>query len=142
MRGLPCRSRSDRLHGSLDRSKSIVRGRDGVRVDETGLTWPLQSVMADRSATSLSPAAPQSAASAERYDLVVLGSGSAGMKAAKTGAKQGLRTLVIENRDFGGTCALRGCNPKKVLVRAAELADLNRRMAGRYLPDGDAPPMD
>ena len=75
------------------------------------------------------------AASPAHFDLVVLGSGSAGSKVAKTAAKEGLSVLVIENRDFGGTCALRGCNPKKVLVRAAELVDLNAKMRGRYLPD-------
>jgi glutathione reductase (NADPH) len=38
---------------------------------------------------------------------------------------------VIDSRPFGGTCALRGCDPKKVLVGAAELVDWNRRMRGK-----------
>ena len=38
-------------------------------------------------------------------------------------ASQKWNVAIVEAREFGGTCALRGCNPKKVLVRAAELVD-------------------
>jgi glutathione reductase (NADPH) len=38
---------------------------------------------------------------------------------------------VVESKPFGGTCALRGCDPKKVLVGAAEVVDWARRMKGK-----------
>lgn len=58
-----------------------------------------------------------------RFDAVVVGSGSAGTQAALTLRKHGRTVAVIEERDFGGTCALRGCDPKKVLVHAARVVD-------------------
>lgn len=45
-------------------------------------------------------------------------------------AKAGWDVAQIDSRPFGGTCGLRGCDPKKVLVGAAELIDWNRRMKG------------
>ena len=71
----------------------------------------------------------------DRVDLLVLGSGSAASKVATSVAETGERVLLIENRDFGGTCALRGCNPKKVMTRAAGLVDYAQRMRGRYLSE-------
>jgi glutathione reductase (NADPH) len=49
----------------------------------------------------------------------------------------GWSVAIIDSRPFGGTCALRGCDPKKVLVGAAEVIDLNRRMNGRGVIDTD-----
>src|ERR671939_455423 len=46
-------------------------------------------------------------------------------------AAAGGSVTVIDSRPFGGTCKLRGCDPKKVLVGGAELVDWNRRMQGR-----------
>ncbi|TAK09522.1 NAD(P)/FAD-dependent oxidoreductase, partial [bacterium] len=43
----------------------------------------------------------------------------------------GWQVAIIDSRPFGGTCALRGCDPKKVLVGAAEIVDWNRRMKGK-----------
>ncbi len=57
------------------------------------------------------------------YDLIVIGAGNAGQAAAGTARKAGWSVLVIEARDVGGTCPLRGCVPKKVLVAAAETLD-------------------
>lgn len=62
------------------------------------------------------------------YDLLVIGTGSAGSVAARKCKEIGWRVAIIDNRPYGGTCALRGCDPKKVLVGAAELIDWNRRM--------------
>ena len=64
-----------------------------------------------------------------KYDVVVIGTGSAASTAAMRCRKAGKEVAVIDSRPFGGTCALRGCDPKKVLVGAAELLDWNRRMA-------------
>jgi glutathione reductase (NADPH) len=49
-----------------------------------------------------------------------------------------MTVLVIESRQLGGTCALRGCNPKKVLVHAAELIDHVRLADGRLVDAGGA----
>lgn len=62
-----------------------------------------------------------------KHDLIVLGSGNAGLAAASVAAEAGWSVLVAESRDVGGTCALRGCVPKKVLVAAAETLDAIRR---------------
>ena len=53
-------------------------------------------------------------------DVVVLGSGNAGMAAAGAARAAGKSVAVIESRDVGGTCPIRGCVPKKVLVAAAQ----------------------
>jgi glutathione reductase (NADPH) len=67
---------------------------------------------------------------AERYDLVVLGTGQGGSGAAYKCRTGGWRVAIVDDLPYGGTCALRGCDPKKVLVGAAELVDWHRRMAG------------
>src|SRR5436309_9347610 len=65
------------------------------------------------------------------FDLVVIGTGAAGASAANGCRNAGWNVAIIDARPFGGTCALRGCDPKKVLVGAAELMDWNRRMQGK-----------
>lgn len=50
------------------------------------------------------------------YDLVVVGSGTAEMVAAMRVREAGWRVAVVDFRPYGGTCALRGCDPKKMLV--------------------------
>lgn len=62
-------------------------------------------------------------------DLIVVGSGAAASAAAYRCRAAGWRVAVIDSRPLGGTCALRGCDPKKVLVGAAEVTDWARRMA-------------
>lgn len=66
--------------------------------------------------------------STKQFDLIVIGTGAGGSTAAGKCAKAGWKVAQIDSRPFGGTCALRGCDPKKVLVGAAELIDWNRRM--------------
>ncbi len=63
-----------------------------------------------------------------KYDVVVIGTGTAASTAAMRCRKAGKQVAVVDSRPFGGTCALRGCDPKKVLVGAAEVLDWNRRM--------------
>src|SRR6266404_6883963 len=63
-----------------------------------------------------------------KFDLIVIGTGEAGSTAAYKCRKAGWEVAIIDSRPFGGTCALRGCDPKKVLVGAAEVIDWNRRM--------------
>jgi len=70
------------------------------------------------------------------FDLIVLGSGNAGMGAAGVARAAGKTVAMVECRDVGGTCPLRGCVPKKVLVAAAqalhqiELAGIHHIEAG------------
>ncbi|MCF7859770.1 MAG: NAD(P)/FAD-dependent oxidoreductase [Candidatus Cloacimonetes bacterium] len=54
------------------------------------------------------------------YDIFVIGTGVAGSKIASACSKAGKKVGICDNREFGGTCALRGCNPKKVLTGFAE----------------------
>ena len=65
------------------------------------------------------------------YDLIVIGSGTAGTGVAFRCRKAGWNVAVVDERPPGGTCAQRGCDPKKVLTGAAELADWAGRMSGR-----------
>lgn len=65
-----------------------------------------------------------------KYDVIVIGSGMAGMTIANKCAKKGLKTAVTDSRPYGGTCALRGCDPKKILVGAAEIIDRANKMRG------------
>ena len=55
------------------------------------------------------------------YDVVILGSGNAGMAVAGTVRAAGKSVAIVEGRDVGGTCPIRGCVPKKVLVAAAQV---------------------
>lgn len=64
------------------------------------------------------------------YDLIVIGTGTAAMTAAMRVRTAGWRVAVIDYRPFGGTCALRGCDPKKMLIGGAEALDHARRMQG------------
>jgi glutathione reductase (NADPH) len=64
----------------------------------------------------------------DAYDLIVIGTGTAAQVAAGRVRKAGRSVAVIDHRPFGGTCALRGCDPKKMLVSGAEAVDLARRM--------------
>lgn len=64
------------------------------------------------------------------YDLVVIGSGTAAQVASAQVRQAGWTVAVIDHRPFGGTCALRGCDPKKMLVSGEEAVDAARRMQG------------
>lgn len=68
-------------------------------------------------------------------DLVVIGTGVASAVASRC-REAGLTVGVVDYRPFGGTCALRGCIPKKVLVSAAEVVHAGRAMAGRGVRPG------
>ncbi len=68
---------------------------------------------------------------AATFDLVVLGTGTAGALVARRCRAAGWSVAIVDERPFGGTCALRGCDPKKVLVGAADLIDWDSRMEER-----------
>lgn len=71
-------------------------------------------------------------------DLIVVGSGSAGQSAALPCREAGWSVMVVDSNPFGGTCELRGCDPKKVLVGVSELIDWGQRMQGKG-PSAPAP---
>src|SRR5271163_4678305 len=63
-------------------------------------------------------------------DLFVIGAGSGGVRAARISAGHGARTMVAEEFRIGGTCVIRGCVPKKLLVYASRFADAFRDARG------------
>lgn len=65
------------------------------------------------------------------YDLIVIGAGMAGNAAANKCASAGWRVAIVDELPYGGTCALRGCDPKKILRRGAEIIDSARLMSGK-----------
>lgn len=71
-------------------------------------------------------------------DLLVIGAGNAGLAAASAAREAGWRVAVVEARDVGGTCPLRGCVPKKVLVAAAEALDVIARADQHGIAAGPA----
>jgi glutathione reductase (NADPH) len=66
-----------------------------------------------------------------KFDLVVIGTGSAASTVTSRCRSAGWQVAIVDYRPFGGTCALRGCDPKKVLVGAAEVIDRALRMKGK-----------
>ncbi|RUU13497.1 NAD(P)/FAD-dependent oxidoreductase [Mesorhizobium sp. USDA-HM6] len=77
----------------------------------------------------------------QKYDVVILGGGNAGMGVTVATRAAGLSVAIIEPRDLGGTCPNRGCTPKKVLVAAAHALDEIER-AGRHAISVDRPRLD
>lgn len=71
----------------------------------------------------------------KNYDLIVVGSGAAGLSTAYEIRQAGKSVAVIDDRPYGGTCANRGCDPKKVLIGAAEVLDWTARMHGKGVDD-------
>ncbi len=67
---------------------------------------------------------------AKQFDVVAIGTGAGASAVASRCREAGWQVAIIDSRPFGGTCALRGCDPKKVLVGAAEVLDWARRMKG------------
>src|ERR1700758_173086 len=56
--------------------------------------------------------------SAEKFDVVIIGGGNAGIGVTGPVRRAGMSVAMIEARDLGGTCPNRGCTPKKILVAA------------------------
>lgn len=64
----------------------------------------------------------------KKYDLIVIGTGSAGSGVAYQCRKAGWKVAIIDSLPFGGTCALRGCDPKKILYGVAEIIERTKDM--------------
>lgn len=75
--------------------------------------------------------------STQHFDLVVLGVGMAAVSAANKCAAAGWSVAVVDELPYGGTCALRGCDPKKMLRRGAEIIDAARLMQGNGINPGE-----
>ncbi|HEY0446923.1 MAG TPA: glutathione-disulfide reductase [Allosphingosinicella sp.] len=71
------------------------------------------------------------------YDLFVIGAGSGGVRAARVSAAHGARVAIAEEHKVGGTCVIRGCVPKKLLVYGAHFAEdlQDARRFGWEVPD-------
>jgi glutathione reductase (NADPH) len=57
------------------------------------------------------------------FDVIVIGGGSGGLRAAAVAGKKGLRVMLVEQDRIGGTCIIRGCIPKKLFVAASRYRD-------------------
>ena len=57
------------------------------------------------------------------FDLFIIGGGSGGVRAARVAGQHGARVAIAEEYRFGGTCVIRGCVPKKLLVYASRFRD-------------------
>ena len=64
------------------------------------------------------------------YDLFVIGAGSGGVRASRVAAAHGARVAVAEEYRIGGTCVIRGCVPKKLLVYGSQFAEELGHAAG------------
>src|SRR5437762_7607217 len=73
------------------------------------------------------------------FDLFVIGAGSGGVRAARVSAAYGARVAVAEEHKVGGTCVIRGCVPKKLLVYGAHFAEdlKDAKRFGWQVPDCD-----
>lgn len=57
------------------------------------------------------------------FDLLIVGAGSGGVRAARIAAGHGAKVAIVEEHQIGGTCVIRGCVPKKLLVYGAHFAE-------------------
>ena len=73
----------------------------------------------------------------EECDLFVIGAGMAGTTAANRCAAQGWRVGIVDALPYGCTCALRGCDPKKILRRGAEVIDAAYLMQGKGISENE-----
>ena len=67
--------------------------------------------------------------SMEKIDLIIIGAGPGGYRAAEYAAKQGLKVVIFEGSEVGGTCLNVGCIPTKTYVHSATFAEARERMA-------------
>ena len=69
------------------------------------------------------------------YDVFVIGSGIAGQTTAKMLVEKGLSVAITDIREYGGTCANRGCDPKKVLLQFADLVHYSENLKSSGVTD-------
>ena len=71
----------------------------------------------------------------EHFDLFIIGTGNAGKHVAYEAVDAGKRVAIADNREYGGTCANRGCDPKKVLVGITEVLERSIDLQGKGICD-------
>ncbi len=71
------------------------------------------------------------------YDLFTIGAGSGGVRASRIAGGHGAKVAVAEEHRYGGTCVIRGCVPKKMLVYASEFAEALHHAQNKGLTIGD-----
>src|SRR5438045_8994473 len=64
------------------------------------------------------------------FDMITIGAGSGGVASSRRAGSYGARVAIIEESRIGGTCVLRGCVPKKLLVYGAQFSDAFADAAG------------
>jgi pyruvate/2-oxoglutarate dehydrogenase complex dihydrolipoamide dehydrogenase (E3) component len=97
---------------------------------DASITTP-QDAWEDKRLADLHPTAWANPKPLDRYQLVIIGAGSAGVAAAELAVAMGLKVAMVERHLIGGTCLNTGCVPSKALIRTARLyADM--RNAARY----------
>jgi pyruvate/2-oxoglutarate dehydrogenase complex dihydrolipoamide dehydrogenase (E3) component len=64
------------------------------------------------------------------FDMITIGAGSGGVASSRRAGSYGARVAIVEESRIGGTCVLRGCVPKKLLVYGAQFADAFEDSAG------------
>lgn len=67
----------------------------------------------------------------QSFNLIVIGTGSAGKTVAEAAREADKSVAIIDKQPFGGTCSQRGCDPKKVLVGAAEIMARSAQLTGK-----------
>ncbi len=67
----------------------------------------------------------------KNYDVFIIGTGTAGKNVAKDCVATGLKVGIADNREYGGTCANRGCDPKKVLIGISEVLNKASKLKGK-----------
>ena len=65
------------------------------------------------------------------FDVFIIGTGVAGTIIANKSAEAGLKTGIVDNREYGGTCGLHGCIPKKILVGATDAVSSSISLEGK-----------
>jgi len=64
------------------------------------------------------------------FDLFIIGAGSGGVRAARLASKLGKKVAIAEEYRFGGTCVIRGCVPKKLMVFASSYSKIFKEGKG------------
>ncbi len=64
----------------------------------------------------------------EQFDLVVIGAGTAANAVTRACSNAGWKVASVDSLPYGGTCALRGCDPKKMLVGVTEAHEYTRKV--------------
>lgn len=71
----------------------------------------------------------------KKYDVFVIGSGMAGMNVANICASKGLEVGITDELPYGGTCALRGCDPKKIMLAPTEAIHLAKNLQKKNISE-------